>query len=141
MNTLLKLSVAIIAMVVLPVAHAQVALVAGAKSTASTLSAEQVASLYLGKSDDLPGVGTALLLDQPESSPVREMFYSKAANKTPAQVKAVWSRLVFSGKGSPPKEISTTAEIKRLVAANPNVIGYIEKGAVDGSVKVLFSVE
>jgi hypothetical protein len=121
--------------------HAQVVVVVGAHSTATALTAEQAASLYLGKSDQVPGVGTGLLLDQAESSPIREAFYSKAAGKSQSQVKAAWSRLVFSGKGTPPKEIGTTAEIKKLLANNQNAVGYIEKSAVDPTVKVLLSVE
>jgi ABC-type phosphate transport system substrate-binding protein len=118
---------------------AQVAVVVGSKSTATALNAEQAAALFLGKSDQLPGVGVALLLDQPEASPTRELFYTKVAGKSAAQVKAAWSRLVFSGKGTPPKELSGSAEVKKLVAGNLNAVGYIEKSAVDASVKVLLS--
>lgn len=118
---------------------AQVAVVVGAKSPAAALTADQAAGLFLGKTDQLPGVGTALLLDLPESSATRETFYTKVAGKTGAQVKAAWSRLVFSGKATPPKELASSAEVKKMVAANPNAVGYIEKSAVDGSVKVLLS--
>jgi ABC-type phosphate transport system substrate-binding protein len=118
---------------------AQVAVVVGAKSAAAALTAEQAAGLFLGKTDQLPGVGTALLLDQAEGSAVRELFYTKVAGKSGSQVKAAWSRLVFSGKATPPKELASSAEVKKMVAANPNAIGYIEKSAVDGSVKVLLS--
>ena len=119
--------------------QAQVAVVVGSKSSATALTAEQAAGLFLGKSDQLPGVGTALLLDLPEGSATREAFYTKVAGKSGSQVKAAWSRLVFSGKATPPKELASSAEVKKMVAANPNAVGYIEKSAVDGSVKVLLS--
>lgn len=119
--------------------QAQVAVVVSAKSSATALTAEQAAGLFLGKSDQLPGVGTALLLDLPEGSATREAFYTKVAGKSGSQVKAAWSRLVFSGKATPPKELASSAEVKKMVAANPNAVGYIEKSAVDGSVKVLLS--
>ena len=121
--------------------HAQVALVAGAQSSASKLTAEQAASLFLGKSEQLPGLGTALLLDQPESASVRELFYSKVTGKSAAQVKATWSRLVFSGKATLPKEVPNSAAVKKMVAENGHAVGYIEKSAVDSSVKVLLNVE
>lgn len=120
---------------------AQVAVVVGANSAATALTTEQAAGLFLGKSEQLPGVGVALLLDQPESAPVREAFYSKVTGKSAAQVKAAWSRLVFSGKATPPKEIANSAAVKKMVASNPNTVGYIEKSAVDSSVKVLLSVD
>jgi len=123
------------------VSSAQVAVVVGAHSTATALTVEQAAGLFLGKSEQLPGVGVAQLLDQPESAAVRETFYTKVTGKSAAQVKAAWSRLVFSGKATPPKEISNSAAVKKLVATNPNTVGYIEKSAVDSSVKVLLMVE
>ncbi len=123
------------------VSFSQVAVVVGAKSAASALTADQAAALFLGKSDQLPGVGVALLLDQPESSAVRDAFYTKVTSKSAAQVKAAWSRLVFSGKATPPKEVGSSAEVKKLVASNQNAVGYIEKSAVDASVKVLLSVD
>lgn len=120
---------------------AQVAVVVGAKSAATVLTREQAAALFLGKSTQLPGAGIPVLIDLPESVEARQIFYAKVTEKTPAQVKAVWSRLVFSGKGSPPKEVANSAEVKKLVNTNPDALGYIEKSAVDATVKVLFSIE
>ena len=122
-------------------AHAGVAVVAGAKSPASKLSADQVAQLYLAKSTTLPGAGTVVLLDQSEGAAVRDAFYEKATGKNPAQIKALWSRLVFSGAAQAPKTMSSGAEVKKAVAANPDAIGYIDSSEVDASVKVLFSAD
>ncbi|TAL25876.1 MAG: hypothetical protein EPO01_02960, partial [Aquabacterium sp.] len=80
-------------------------------------------------------------LDLPESSPVREQFYKKATERDLAQVKATWSRIVFSGKGQPPKEVADAAAVKKAVAADPKAIGYIEKGAVDGTVKAVLTLD
>ena len=141
MQRILKTVVVVSMLFAGTVSFAQVAVVVGAKSSASALTADQAAALFLGKSDQLPDVGVALLLDQPESSAVRDAFYTKVSSKSAAQVKSAWARLVFSGKATPPKEISNSAEVKKMVAANQNAIGYIEKSAVDASVKVLLSVD
>ena len=120
--------------------YAQVVVV-GAKSPATTLSKDQVAALFLGKSTQLPGAGIPVLYDHLEAAEIRQQFYTKVTDKTPSQVKAVWSRLVFSGKGSPPKEVASSADVKKAVSANPDAVGYIEKSAVDSSVKVVFSAD
>jgi hypothetical protein len=73
------------------------------------------------------------------TGPVRDEFYSKVLGKDAAQVKAVWSRLIFSGKGTAPREIGDVAEVKKLVSANPSTIGFIDKSAVDASVKVVYA--
>lgn len=122
-------------------APAQVAVVVGAKSATAAMTAEQVAGIFLGKSNQLPSGAAAAAADLPESAAVREQFYSKVTGKSAAQVKAGWSRLVFSGKATPPKELASAAEVKSFVAAHPDAIGYIEKAAVDGSVKVVLNVD
>lgn len=100
---------------------------------ASAPSADQISNIFLGKSNDLVGV------DLPDGSAAREAFYQKVTGKDGAQLKAYWAKLVFTGKAQPLKEFASDAEVKKFVAANPNAIGYIDKGAVDGSVKVVLT--
>ena len=99
------------------------------------LNADQIVDIYTGKSQ------AATPLDQPESAHVRADFYKKAAGKDLSQMKATWARLTFTGKAQPPKEVADSAAVKKSVAADPKAIGYIEKSAVDGSVKVLGSFD
>ncbi len=122
-------------------AQAQVAVIVNPKNAAATMTADQVSSIFLGKSNTLPSGAAALATDLPEASATRDQFYSKVTGKQAPQVKAAWSRLVFSGKGTPPKELASAADVKKFVAANPDAIGYIEKSAVDGTVKVVLSVD
>ncbi len=122
-------------------AFAQVAVVVSPKSPVASMTADQVSGIFLGKSNTLPTGGTAAPTDLPDSAATRELFYTKVTGKSTAQVKAAWSRLVFSGKATPPKELGSAAEVKKFVAANPDAIGYIEKSAVDSSVKVVFSAD
>ena len=103
--------------------------------SAAPMTKDQVADVYSGKNQ------AATPLDQPEAAAIRADFYKKATGKDLAQVKALWSRLTFSGKGQPPKELADSAAVKKAVAADPKAIGYIEKSAVDGTVKVLAAIE
>lgn len=115
--------------------HAEVVVVVGAKSPTKNLSKEQTSDIFLGKA-------TALIpLDQAESSSLRDDFYSKVTGKSAAQAKSYWAKLSFTGKGMPPKEAKSSADIKNLVSNNPKLIGYIEQSDVDSSVKVLFTVQ
>jgi ABC-type phosphate transport system substrate-binding protein len=122
-------------------AFAQVAVVVNPKSPMTSMTADQVSGIFLGKSNTLPSGGTAMPTDLPDSAATRELFYTKVTGKSTAQVKAAWSRLVFSGKATPPKELASSADVKKFVASNPDAIGYIEKSAVDSSVKVVFSAD
>jgi len=122
-------------------AVAQVAVVVNPKSPVAAMTADQVSGIFLGKVNTLPSGATALPADLPDTQPAHDLFYAKVTGKSNAQVKAAWSRLVFSGKATPPKELASSADVKRFVAANPDAIGYIDKSTVDASVKVVFSAE
>ena len=114
-------------------ALAEVVVVVHPGAPQASMTKEEVAQYFLGKSSALTPV------DQPESAPVRAEFYKKVADKDLSQAKALWSKLVFTGKATMPKELAGSAEVKRAVAANPKAIGYIEKSAVDATVKVVYT--
>ncbi len=120
------------------VASADFVVVVSAKSPVGNLSAEQVFDIFLGKTSNFPGGGPTLPVDQLEGSALRDEFYAKVASKSPAQLKAYWSKIVFTGKGQPPKEVADSSAVKKLIAENPNAIGYIDKSAVDSGVKAVF---
>jgi len=122
-------------------ASAEVVIVASAKSAIGALTTEQAADIFLGKSSTSPGGAPVTPIDQAEGSSVREEFYAKATGKNAAQLKAYWSKQIFSGKGQPPKEAGDNNGVKSQLASNPNAIGYIDKSAVDGSVKALATVK
>ena len=109
-------------------------------NSSAALTVDQVEGVFLGKTTSLPGGGTAAPVDQADGSPLRNAFYQKVASKDAAQVKAVWSRIVFSGKGTPPKALGSSADVKKFVASDPNGIGYIEKSAADSSVKIVLTM-
>jgi hypothetical protein len=76
-------------------------------------------------------------IDQAESSPLRDEFYLKFTGKSPAQLRAHWSKIIFTGRGQPPPVALSSVEIKKRIVADPDAIGYIERTMVDGSVKIL----
>ena len=115
------------------IAYADVVVVVSAKSNTTTMSADDISQIFLGKSKALKPVETA-------TAPIRTQFYSKVAGKDDAQVKAIWSKLVFTGKATAPKELPTSAEVIKAVAADPNAIGYVDKSAVDSTVKIVYTV-
>lgn len=114
-------------------ALAEVVVVVNPKAAEASMTKDQIAQFFLGKSSTMTPV------DQPEDAPIRAEFYKKVTDKEASQAKALWSKLVFTGKATPPKEVANSAAVKAAVAANPKAIGYMEKSAVDSSVKVVFS--
>jgi ABC-type phosphate transport system substrate-binding protein len=127
-----SLIVAIATLLLSSAAFAEVVVVVN-PANGDAVSKDQIASVFLGKSTALTPI------DQQDGSAIRGEFYKKVADKDAAQAKALWSKLVFTGKATPPKEVGSSADVKKAIAANPKAIGYIEKSAVDASVKVVLT--
>lgn len=119
-------------------AHADIVVVVNAKSSLTTLSKDQVSDIFLGKSATLPSGEQAIPLELAEGSAIRDEFHGKITGKSPTQLKAYWSKMVFSGRATPPKEVPNPAEVRKIVATNPNTIGYLDKASVDANIKVVF---
>jgi len=118
-------------------ATADVVVVVSSASAVTTLSRAQVTDIFLGNVNRFPNGARAMPIDQEEGSPARDEFYLRFAGKSQAQVKSHWAKIIFTGRGEAPKSVSTDVQVRKLIAANPQAIGYIDRGAVDSSVKVL----
>ena len=102
-------------------------------SNGDALDQAAISRIFLGKAKSFPSGGAAVPITQEAAA---DEFNEKVLNKSASQLKAYWSKLVFTGKGTPPKEVSTDAEMIALIASNPNMIGFIQ-GEADGSVKTV----
>jgi len=116
-------------------AFAEIVVIVNPKNPATRMFGEQAAQFFIGKSSLFTPV------EYNDGVAIRNEFYSKVLQKEPAQVKAIWSKLVFTGKGTAPKEYKNAAEVKKAVADDVSAIGYIDKSQVDDSVKVILTVQ
>lgn len=110
-------------------AHAELVAIVSAK--AGAVAPELICQSYLGK------IKQPAPVNLPEKNATRDQFYNKACHKDPAQVRSIWSKLIFTGGGTPPMEVDSEQDMKKAVAADPGRIGYIDKKDVDASVKVV----
>ena len=114
---------------------AELVVIVSARSTAPALRNDQVAAIFLGQSAQLPDGAYVTAIDQQVGSTARDEFYVRVAAKSPALLKAYWSKLLFTGRGQPPREAGGNAAVKKLVADTPGLIGYIERSALDATVR------
>ncbi len=121
-------------------AAGELVVIVSSKSPVTSLRPDQVADIFLGQIANFPGGTEAVALDQSIGSPERDEFYNKVASKTRPLVKAHWTKMIFTGRGQPPKEIGGSAAVRKMVADNPSLIGYIDKSALDASVKTVLLV-
>ncbi|GAB3382379.1 phosphate ABC transporter substrate-binding protein [Massilia agri] len=116
-------------------ASAELVVIVSARSPAQGLTSDQVAAIFLGQAGRFPDGQEVLALDQRVGSQERNAFYQQVTGKTPALLKAHWSKMVFTGRGQPPREAADSASVRRMVAENPSMIGYIDRAALDASVR------
>ena len=117
-------------------AFAEIAVVVN-PANANAVSADDLNRLFLGRASSFADGSKATPLNLAEGQAARDEFDSKVLSRSSAQLKAYWSKLVFTGKGTPPKELADDAAVKAAVAGDASAIGYISSANVDGSVKVV----
>lgn len=110
-------------------------------SNSFSLTADDVTRLFTGRSKTFPDGRTAVPVNLTEDVALRAAFDEKVLGRSSSQIKAHWSKLLFTGKGTPPKEVDSDQEVIDLVKSNPNIIGYISSENANGDVKVVLSVD
>jgi len=98
------------------------------------MSAREVRKLFLGKSRKLPDGSRAVLVS---NEAILSEFNRSALRKADSQVKAAWSRLLFSGRAKPPVAFSNPADVVQYVAQNANAIGYVLTSQLAEGVKAV----
>jgi hypothetical protein len=122
-------------------APSELVVIVSARSPVTALRPDQVAAIFLGQSVRFPDGAEAIPLDQRLGAPLRDEFYLRVTSKTPPLLKAWWSKMVFTGRGQPPAEAADSAAVRRRVAEHPELVGYIDRNALDASVRPVLVVQ
>ena len=120
--------------------HAEIVVIVHPSMSFDQLDNNNITRLFLGKAKAYPNGERAIPINQDVGSEVRTNFNQELLNKSENAYKSYWSRLMFTGKATPPKDSGDNDSIKKLVATNPNIMGYIEASYLDGTVKKVFSL-
>jgi hypothetical protein len=113
-------------------AQAGTAIIAHPGNPLAGITQEQLARIYLGKTREFPNGAPVTALDLREGSVTRNKFYKTVTDKDEAALKAYWSKLLFTGKAQPPREMSDDEAIKEGICRWQGV-GQIGEGVVDPS--------
>jgi len=117
-------------------AIADVAIVVHPSNT-SDFNKSTIKKLFLGKSKSFSNGRVALLLSSSATAAATKEFNKKVIGKSNSQVNAYWSKMIFTGKGTPPQQLPSPAEIVSAISVNPDAIGYMDTSAVTSAVKVV----
>jgi ABC-type phosphate transport system substrate-binding protein len=107
------------------------------KDNPNSIDLTYVAKIYSGGIKTWPDGSPVFALDQPEESDARATFSQQVLNRSVANMRAIWSQNIFTGKGLPPKVVSPDQEMKRIISTNRHAVGYVRLSQVDASVRVI----
>jgi ABC-type phosphate transport system substrate-binding protein len=107
------------------------------KNALGSIDRELLRNAFLKKEAAWGNGETIRPVDLSEKLAVRDQFTHDVLKKTPAQLKTYWNQQIFSGKGVPPPEADSVAELIAYVLANPGAVGYVPADADPRGAKVL----
>lgn len=101
------------------------------------LTKKDAKKIFLGKKNKFIQ-GDLYVIELTSSNPMKAQFHKKVTKKSLAQLESYWSKQLFTGKATPPVEVSDANTVKATIGQHPNGISYMDEADVDSSVKVLF---
>ena len=93
------------------------------------LSRKFVGNVFLKKTTRWPDGGVVRPVDLLADSTVREKFSDDVIKRSVAEVKSYWQQIIFSGRDTPPPELSDDDAVLKFVAKNGGAIGYVSGSA------------
>jgi hypothetical protein len=103
----------------------------------SFASRELVSDAFLKKVSRWPNGEQIRPVDLTLGSAVRETFSQNVLRRTAAAVRNYWQQRIFTGRGVPPPEVASDADVIRYVREHAGGIGYVSAAADPATVKVL----
>lgn len=116
---------------------AEVVIVVSAESPVKSLSRSELVDIYLGRMNAFPNGQKIVPVDQRENTPAYREFYRDHLERTVAQIKVHWSKLIFSGRGQPPRTVADDKAMAEFMAKNTLAIGYLSPDLVDKRLRVV----
>lgn len=121
-------------------AQADLVIVTGSNSSITSLTENEVRQLFSGLLKTIGGQRVQPL-DLPGTAEPREEFYRKVMGRTSEQMRAYWTRLIFTGQGKPPREVSNIGELETLLISSAEHIGYLTESNLTGNMRVLYRLK
>lgn len=95
--------------------------VANIQGSSIQLSRQQVRNLFMGGT--LPYDLTAIAL--PPQNQTRVLFNTKVVGLTESRIQSYWAQMRFSGRKTPPTELSSETLVMKYLQNHPGTIAYL----------------
>lgn len=118
-----------------------VAIVVNPSNSVSSLTASDLHKIFLGDKSTWPNGKHILVIMAAPGSPERSAVLASIYKMSESEYAKYFLQAAFTGAvAAPPKDASSSSQVKQLVAENPGAIGYIKQTDADDTVKVVFKL-
>jgi len=116
----------------------QLAVIVSSESTIAKIDAAALQAVFLGLLTQEPELRALKPLDL-STGDTRDFFYQNLVGRNRHQMQSYWSRMSFTGRGTPPQEVTPEHLMSELVK-NPALIAYLPIENVSTGMKVLMLI-
>lgn len=102
-----------------------------------SLRANYVSQLFLDKISRWENGEKVKPVDQSPRSATRAAFSLNIHGRPVRAIQSYWQQQIFTGRGLPPAELDSDADVLNFVRSNPGAIGYVSTDATLDGVKVV----
>lgn len=120
-----------------PCVFAELYIVVSDRSELESITKEQVAGLYLGRSRGKLSRRITILERNGE---VRESFYEEISDLSLSQVNAHWAKLKFSGRVRAPLVMKSEEELIARLLRDKSALGYVRNKPSHSKLKVILTI-
>lgn len=107
-----------------------------AASPVESLSKKQVIDIFMGRFQTFPDGNPVAPIDFPAGSDEKKSFYQQLVGKDERKIKAYWSRLLFSGRATPPIQADSKQQV--LQSLNDQALAYVPVNEVTQEMKIVY---
>jgi hypothetical protein len=115
---------------------ADVKIIANESVGATSISADELKGVFLATKTSLSD-GSHVTPVLEKGGPVHEAFLKEYLGKSDSALETYYRSLVFTGKASMPKTLTSDAEVVAYVTKTKGAVGYVAPDAATEGVKVL----
>jgi ABC-type phosphate transport system substrate-binding protein len=116
-------------------AHAGEIVVIG-NSNVPKMDAATIQKVYTGKVVSVSGVSVTPVGGKPGTG-ARNIFLQEFLKQDEEKYTAYWTVRRYIGKGAPPAELASDAEVVNYVQSTPGAVGYIDEAALKPGMNVI----
>jgi ABC-type phosphate transport system substrate-binding protein len=107
-------------------------------NSTTTLSKTDMSAIYLKRQTRWPAGGKIEMVDQKEKSEARDAFLADVLGRDAIWVNNHWQRIVFTGRGAPPRTMKSESEVLDFVRSQAGGIGFVaEDTPLGGGLRVV----